>query len=254
MYIVMNRQPSQERQKSRGKRIVFASAIAVVLVIVFVHLGDFFTFSTLQQNKDAIGRYAQSHYLFAVILFILTYAVITALALPGALILTLAGGFLFGVLAGTLYVNVGATIGATLAFMGSRYLFRDAILKRFDEKLKLFQQGLAKNAFHYLLMLRLIPLFPFFLINLLSGITPIRLSTYIGATALGIIPGSVVYCIAGQQLGSINSVQEIASPGVLGALTLLGLFALIPVAYSYRRGLILGTTTKVDREGRSMLD
>ena len=219
----------------RVKRIVFITLVISVLVIAFFYLRDSFTFNALQENKDVIGRYVQSHYPFAVILFILTYAVITALALPGALILTLAGGFLFDVLAGTLYVNIGATIGATLAFMGSRYLFRDAIEKRFGERLTSFQQGLTKHAFHYLLTLRLIPLFPFFLINLLSGLTPIRLSTYIGATALGIIPGTFVYCIAGQQLGRINSIEEIASPGVLGALTLLGLFALIPVVYSYRR-------------------
>ncbi|TLY15099.1 MAG: TVP38/TMEM64 family protein, partial [Nitrospirae bacterium] len=157
--------------------------------------------------------------------------VVTALSLPGAAILTLAGGFLFGTVLGTVYVNVGATTGATLAFLTARYLLRDWVEKKFGDRLGPIQEGFAKDAFSYLLTLRLIPIFPFFLVNLVSGLTRVNIGTYVVATALGIIPGSFVYAYAGRQLGTINSLKEIASPKVLLAFMLLGLLALVPVVY-----------------------
>jgi uncharacterized membrane protein YdjX (TVP38/TMEM64 family) len=153
------------------------------------------------------------------------------LSLPGATILTLAGGFVFGAVPATLYVNIGATTGATVAFLVARYLLRDWVEQKFGRWLDPLQQGFAKNAFSYLLTLRLIPLFPFFVVNLVSGLTRVRVSTYVGATALGIVPGSFVYAYAGRQLGTLNSLKEIASPQVLGAFVLLGAFALAPIFY-----------------------
>jgi uncharacterized membrane protein YdjX (TVP38/TMEM64 family) len=163
--------------------------------------------------------------------FIATYAVVTGLSLPGATILTLVGGFLFGSLWGTVFVNLGATGGATLAFLTARYLLRGWVEQKFGRKLGPIQEGFAKNAFSYLVTLRLVPLFPFFLVNLVSGLTRVRLGTYALATALGIIPGSFVYAYAGRQLGTINSLKEIASPNVILAFTLLGLLALVPMLY-----------------------
>ena len=128
-------------------------------------------------------------------------------------------------------MNVAATSGATLAFLAARYLLRDWVERKFGDRLGPIQEGFAKNAFSYLITLRLVPLFPFFLVNLVSGLTRIRLGTYVAATALGIIPGSFVFANAGRQLGSINSLSEIASPRVLGAFALLGLLALIPILY-----------------------
>jgi uncharacterized membrane protein YdjX (TVP38/TMEM64 family) len=156
---------------------------------------------------------------------------VTGLSLPGAVILTLAGGFLFGAVGATFFVNIGATTGATLAFLTARYLLKDTVEQKFGKWLGPFQEGFAKNAFSYLLTLRLIPLFPFFVVNLVSGLTRVRLGTYVAATALGIIPGSFVYAYAGRQLGTINSLKEIASPNVIGAFVLLGLLALVPVVY-----------------------
>jgi uncharacterized membrane protein YdjX (TVP38/TMEM64 family) len=164
-------------------------------------------------------------------LFVATYVVVTGLSLPGALILTLAGGFLFGSLFGTLLVNIGATTGATLAFLAARYLLRDWVEQKFGSKLGSIQEGFANNAFSYLMTLRLIPLFPFFLVNMVSGLTRVSVGTYVAATALGIIPGSFVYAYAGRQLGTINSLKEIASPNVLLAFTLLGILAMVPVLY-----------------------
>jgi uncharacterized membrane protein YdjX (TVP38/TMEM64 family) len=157
--------------------------------------------------------------------------VVAGLALPGAVILTLAGGFLFGSVLGTLFVNLGASTGAVLAFLASRYLLHDVVEQKFGKWLGPFQDGFAKNAFSYLLTLRLIPLFPFFVVNLVSGLTRVSVGTYAVATAIGIIPGSFVYAYAGRQLGSINTLKEIASPNVIGAFVLLGLFALIPIVY-----------------------
>ena len=159
------------------------------------------------------------------------YVLQTTFSLPGGALLTLTGGFLFGSFLGTLIVLVPATLGATLAFLVARYLLRDWVERKFGDRLDAFQRGFAKNAFSYLLTLRLIPLFPFFLVNLVSGLTRIRLGTYMAATALGIIPGTFVFANAGRQLGSINSLNDVASPSVLGAFGLLALFALVPVLY-----------------------
>ncbi len=150
--------------------------------------------------------------------------------------LTLTGGFLFGSVLGTIYVNIGATTGATLAFVAARYILHDWVEQKFGDRLSPFQKGFAGNAFTYLLTLRLIPIFPFFLVNVVPALTRIRVGTYVGATALGIIPGSFVYAYAGRQLGTIDSLGEIASPSVLLAFTLLGLLALIPTIYRKMTG------------------
>jgi uncharacterized membrane protein YdjX (TVP38/TMEM64 family) len=138
---------------------------------------------------------------------------------------------LFGSVFGTLFVNLGATSGATLAFLAARYMLRDWVEQKFGKWLEPLQQGFAKNAFSYLITLRLIPLFPFFAVNLVSGLTRMNVRSYVAATALGIIPGSFVYAYAGRQLGTINSLKEIASPNVIAAFVLLGLLALVPIVY-----------------------
>ena len=145
--------------------------------------------------------------------------------------MTVAGGFLFGSILGTLFVNIGATTGATLAFLAARYLLRDWVEEKFGDHIEHMLVDFSKNAFSYLMTLRLIPAFPFFLVNLVSGFTRVNLGTYILATSIGIIPGSFIFAFAGRQLGAINSLEEIASPPVLMALTLLGLLTLMPIVY-----------------------
>lgn len=210
--------------------IVFVLALGITAFFYF-DAGQFLSLAALKDNRDRLLAFTEANYTAAVGLFVVTYIAVTGLSLPGAVILTLAGGFLFGGLFGTLFVNLGATTGATLAFLVARYLLRDAVEQRFGRWLGPLQEGFAKNAFSYLLTLRLIPLFPFFVVNLVSALTRVSLGTYVTATALGIIPGSFVYAYAGQQLGSINSVKEIASPHVIVALVLLGLLALVPILY-----------------------
>ena len=154
-----------------------------------------------------------------------------ALSLPGATILTLAAGAIFGSALGTLIVNIGATSGATVAFLVARFILRDWVENKFSDKLEPINKGISENAISYLLFLRLVPLFPFFLVNLASGVTQVRLSIYFLSTMIGIMPGSFIYANAGSNLARIETVSDIVSPGVLGALVLLGIFALIPVLY-----------------------
>jgi uncharacterized membrane protein YdjX (TVP38/TMEM64 family) len=212
--------------------------IAIALVIAgaigaffYFDLSRFLSLDALKQNRDHLLAFTEVNYTAAVALFILVYIAVTGLSLPGAVILTLAGGFLFGSVVGTLYVNLGATTGATLAFLAARYMLRDWVEQKFGRWLEPLQQGFAKNAFSYLMTLRLIPLFPFFVVNLVSGLTRMNVGSYVAATALGIIPGSFVYAYAGRQLGTINSLKEIASPNVIAAFVLLGLLALVPIIY-----------------------
>ncbi len=198
---------------------------------IYFDLGQFFSLDALKSNRDSLLSYTEANFGTAMGLFVLAYIVQTGFSLPGGAIMTLAGGFLFGSFLGTALVNIGATIGATLGFLSARYLLRDWVQKKFGDRLKPIQTGFEKNAFSYLMTLRLIPAFPFFLVNLVSGLTRVNIGTYITATSLGIIPASFVFAFAGRQLGTINSLGEIASPPVLLAFTLLGLLALMPIAY-----------------------
>ena len=202
-----------------------------IAAFFYFDLGHYLSLDGLKSNRDHLLAFTEANYTTAVVIFVVVYCTVVGLSLPGGAIMTLAGGFLFGSVLGTLYVNVGATVGATLAFLVARYLLRDWVEQKFGNRLGPIQEGFAKNAFSYLITLRLIPLFPFFLVNMVSGLTRVGVGTYMAATSLGIIPGSFVFAYAGRQLGTINSLKEIASPNVLMAFTLLGLLALAPILY-----------------------
>lgn len=214
-----------------GKVLLLAAIAAVVILFFALDLDRWITFDALKHNRDALLRYTHEHYTLAVLAYIAAYCLQTALSLPGALIFTLAGGFLFGAVPGTLYVNLAATSGATLAFLAARYLLRDTVERRFGTRLRAIQDGVGHDAFNYLLTLRLLPVVPFFLVNLAAGLTHIPLRTYVAATAIGIIPASFAYAYAGRRLGAIESAHDLVSPGVLASLALLGLLALAPVLY-----------------------
>ena len=229
---------THDMESSEAKSGLSVGKIAVVLAIgvavaafFYFDLGRLLSLQALKDNRDYLLSFTETHSAAAAALFVLAYIAVAGLSLPGAVILTLAGGFLFGFVWGTLFVNLGATTGATLAFLASRYLLRDWVERKFGKWLGPVQQGFEKNAFSYLMTLRLIPLFPFFVVNLVSGLTRMNVGAYVVATAIGIIPGSFVYAYAGRQLGAINSLKDIASPGVIGAFVLLGLLALVPNLY-----------------------
>ena len=221
----------QTKRSASGKLMLGLLVGLAVATFFYFDLGQYLSLDGLKANRDYLLVFTESHYSAAVGLFIVVYCIVVGLSLPGGAIMTLAGGFLFGSVLGTVYVNVGATVGATLAFLVARYLLRDWVEQKFGNRLGAIQEGFAKNAFSYLMTLRLIPLFPFFLVNLVSGLTRVSVTTYVVATSLGIIPGSFVFAYAGRQLGTINSLKEIVSPNVLMAFTLLGLLALLPILY-----------------------
>lgn len=209
--------------------------ILVVIGIVFFFwfdLGRFLTVAALKANRQALQDYYAAHTVITVAGFMAVYIIQAALSLPGAAVLSLAAGAIFGSVMGTVYANIAATIGATLAFLVARYVFRDAILARFGSRLEGMNRELETRGFNYLLFLRLVPLFPFFLINLAAGLTRLPLRTFFLGTMLGIIPGGFVFVNAGASLATIDSLSGIVSPRVLGSFALLGLFALIPVLYN----------------------
>lgn len=216
--------------KTKKAVIVLAGAAAVAL---FFGLGlqRYLNLAALKANRQALLEFHAAHRLATVSGFMAVYIVQTALSLPGAAILSLAAGAIFGTIMGTIYANIAATIGATLAFLVTRYLLRDAVLSRFGTKLEGLNRELELRGLNYLLFLRLVPIFPFFLINLAAGLTRLPLRTFFFGTMLGIIPGGFVYVNAGASLATIDSLAGIASPRVLGAFALLGLFALVPVLY-----------------------
>ena len=231
--VMTNGIPSSEPKSglSAGKIATVLAIVVAVAAFFYFDLGRFLSLQALKDHRDDLLSFTETQSALAAAMFVLIYVAVVGLSLPGAVILTLAGGFLFGAVWGTLFVNLGATTGATLAFLASRYLLRDWVERKFGKWLGPVQQGFAKNAFSYLMTLRLIPLFPFFAVNLISGLTRVNVGTYVAATTLGIIPGSFVYAYAGRQLGTINSLKDIASPGVIGAFVLLGLLALVPNLY-----------------------
>lgn len=216
---------------NRGKIVVALLFAAAIGVFFYFDLGRYLTFDALKANRDNLLAYAESNYAVSVTSFIVIYCLVVALSLPGAAIMTLAGGFLFGPLLGTVYVNLGATTGATVAFLVARYLLHDWVEAKFGNTLNPIQDGISKNAFSYLFTARLIPFVPFFVINLVSGLTRISLATFVAATTIGIIPASFVFAYAGRQLGTINSPKEVLSPPVLLAFGLLILLALVPIFY-----------------------
>ena len=217
----------------KPQKIIIAIAVGIAVILFFYFdLQRFLTLAALKANRQTLLDYYAAHKLIMVAGFMTIYIVQTALSLPGAAILSLAAGAIFGSIMGTVYANIAATIGAPLAFLVTRYLLRDVVLNKFGSKLEGMNRELEERGFGYLLFLRLVPLFPFFLINLAAGLTRLPLRTFFFGTMLGIIPGGFVYVNAGASLATIDSLSGIASPRVLGSFALLGLFALVPVLYN----------------------
>jgi len=211
--------------KKVGILVLFA---AVAAAFHFLGLGKYLTLESLKSNQAHLTDLRVTHAFLFATAFVLFYIVQTAFSLPGAAILSLAAGAIFGVLQGTLFVVTGATIGAILAFLVSRSLLRDWVVKRFGGRMEGIDRGLRENGLSYLLFLRLVPAFPFFLVNLACGVTGLPLRTYALGTVFGIMPGSLVFVNAGASLAAIENVRQVASPRVLGSFALLGLFALLP--------------------------
>jgi uncharacterized membrane protein YdjX (TVP38/TMEM64 family) len=206
-----------------------------LLIIIAVLIGAFFIFDlhelltldNLKSQQETILSYRNDHPVLASAIYALVYIGVTGLSLPGAAILTLAGGAVFGLLWGTLIVSFASSIGATLAFLSARFLFRDAVNARFGHHLQEIDNGIARDGAFYLFTLRLVTLIPFFVINLVMGLTVIKTRTFYWVSQVGMLAGTLVYVNAGTQLAKIESLSGILSPALVGSFALLGVFPLI---------------------------
>ena len=218
------------RSRSLIGKIVLLAALAIVGVAFFVFHGErYLTLDAVKANRDALLAFTNAHYAAALALGFAVYVVATAFSLPGGLVLSLTAGFLFGRWVGTALVVIAATIGATILFTAARYLFADAARRRLGALGEKINAGFTENALSYLLFLRLVPLFPFFLVNLAPAFTTISVRTFVLGTLIGIIPGTFVFVNLGQTLGRIDSLSGLLSTETIAALLLLGLLALTPV-------------------------
>ena len=205
------------------KKLALLALIAVAVVAFFAFdLRHYFTLDFFKSQQAAIDAYYRAQPLQTAAIYFVIYVVVTGLSLPGATVMTLAGGAVFGLLWGTIIVSFASTIGATLSFLASRFLLRDWVQSRFGDKLKAINEGVAKEGAFYLFALRLVPAFPFVAINLVMGLTPIRTWTYLWVSQLGMLAGTIAYVYAGTQLGEFR-----ISIGLVIAFTILGVFPLV---------------------------
>ncbi|KTC84501.1 TVP38/TMEM64 family protein [Legionella brunensis] len=215
--------------------------ILVILLVLFFYfrLDSYLTFDALQQHRTLLLAWTKEHYLLMMLSFMAIYSLAVAISIPGAVFLTLTGGFLFGIVWGTIYVVFSATIGATLLFFAVRTALHDWLSRRNEIWVAKMREGFRKNSFSYLLILRLVPLFPFWIVNIVPGLLNVKTKTFILATFIGIIPGSLIYVMVGNGLGHVFDKNEkpdlaiIFTPEIILPLIGLALLTLIPVIYRW---------------------
>lgn len=211
---------------AKKKLLIIAAVISLIIIFKLLNLGQYLNLSYLKESQETFQSYYHQHQALTICMYMVMYITATALSLPGATILTLAGGALFGLVTGTIIISFASTIGATLACIVSRYLLQEWVQKKFGDKLEKINQGMEKEGAFYLFTLRLVPVFPFFIINLAMGLTKLPVRTYYWVSQLGMFPATVVYVNAGRELGKIDSLSGILSPGLLFSFVLLGVFPL----------------------------
>jgi len=214
--------------RGRTAKIILLVIMTVLVTSYFIFdLGQYLTLDYLKSQQQIFNHYYHDNRIFTLLVYFVGYVLVTALSLPGATVMTLAGGALFGFWTALIIVSFASTIGATLAFLVSRFLLRNWIQEKFGEKLKAINEGVEKEGAFYLFSLRLVPLFPFFIINLVMGLTPIKTRQYYIVSQIGMLAGTIVYVNAGTQLGQLESAGGILSPGLLLSFVLLGTFPLL---------------------------
>ncbi|WP_300181633.1 TVP38/TMEM64 family protein [uncultured Aliivibrio sp.] len=210
-----------------NKKVILLIVLLVSFAAVYVNFGHLLTLEQIKGFHQSLQSDIQENlYLYSATYF-LAYVVVTALSIPGAAVVTLLGAALFGFWWSLLLVSFASSIGATIAFLSSRYLLREWVDSKFKDKLVPINQGVEKDGAFYLLTLRLIPVFPFFVINLLMGLTSLSVSRFYLFSQLGMLPGTMVYLNAGTQLSEITSLSGLISPQILGSLALLGVFPIL---------------------------
>lgn len=220
----------------RDRRLWFVlAALALVAAARWAGLGEILSLETLRLHRADLTAWVAAHWVLAALAFVGCYTAVVALSVPGAVVLTVSGGFLFGALAGTLLTVLGATAGATLVFLFARRILGDRALDRFGARAAGLAEGIRRNAWSYLLAMRLLPIFPFFLVNLVPAFVGVRLPVFVATTFLGIIPGTLVFSLAGAGLGSVLDsggpieLRSVLTPGILGALGGLAALSLLGI-------------------------
>ena len=231
---------------TKSRLVLLGVLVFLIFVFFYFDASHYLTLEYLKSEKDQLQLFYAENRLFTIVTYMLIYIAVTALSLPGATIMTLAGGAVFGLLEGVIIISFASTIGATLAFLASRFILRDSVQTKFQDKLQAINAGVKKEGAFYLFTLRLIPAFPFFMINLVMGLTPMKVVQYFWVSQLGMLPGTIVYVNAGVQLGSLKSLAGILSPGLLFSFVLLGLFPLIAkkTIAVYKANKVLGKFKK----------
>jgi uncharacterized membrane protein YdjX (TVP38/TMEM64 family) len=215
--------------KKRLAVLVLFAALAVF--IWFSDVREYLTFENLKEQSGLLQRIVEEHYVLSAAVFV-TFLISTAFFVPGAIVSTVAAGFLFGVIPGTVYVNLGSVIGAILAFLSSRFIFGNWIQKKYQKQLKYFNEEMERHGHNYLFVLRIVPILPFFLVNYLAGLTRMSLKKFIVTTSIGMLPGSLVYTFAGRQLAQLERPEDVFSLKLLMAFLFLVVFALSPLIKS----------------------
>ena len=229
------------------KKLLLAAGLAALVAAFFIFdLGRFLGLQALQQRREALAAIYLARPLATLGGFFAIYFAVAALSLPGAVILTLAAGALFGLLLGTVLVSFASTLGATASFLSSRYLLRALVERHFGARLASVNQGIARDGPLYLFSLRLVPAFPFFIVNLLLGLTQMKALTFYWVSQLGMLAGTLVFVNAGTQLAKLESLGGVLSPELIGSFVLLGLFPL-----AARKGLAAWQRRRAGSEGKA---
>ncbi|MDP3889528.1 MAG: VTT domain-containing protein [bacterium] len=214
----------------RDKRLWWLILFVVLIVVLhFVGIRDYVNLAQIKAHRDFLQLFVQKHYIYSVALYITLYILSVALFLPVAVWLTIASGFFFGVFLGAIYSNIGATIGAAISFLIVRYLLGKTLQKKYGVQLARFNEEIEEYGTQYLLIVHFIAFFPFFVLNILAGLTRISLWKFMWTTSVGIFPGALVYTFAGRQLGEINRLRDIFSFKIFLAFILLAFLAVIPM-------------------------
>ena len=225
----------------RDRRLWLALGVVAILIMLrLTGLSNQLSLDTLARHREALAAFVATNLLLAACAYVVLYVVAVALSVPGAVFITLAGGFLFGAILGAALTVIGATIGATLIFLFAQRIFGADALDRLGPKARALGEGIRRNAASYLLVLRLVPLFPFFLVTLVPAFVGVRLPIYVITTAIGILPGTAVFSLAGAGLGDVLAqgsdfdVGSVLTPEILGALIGLALLSLAAIPLKAR--------------------
>jgi len=218
---------------SKIKLLIIILFLAIILALRFSTITNYLNFENFVKYKNDFKFLVNSNYCVSILIYILGYIISNVFLLPFSALLTIGGGFIFGTLFGTIFSNIGSTLGAACSFLTYRYLFGKSLQEKYQDKLTNFNNNLKNNASYYLFFIRLIPIIPFFIVNILASFTKVRLSTFVWTTSLGIIPISIIFTMTGKKIETISKPSDIFSKQILIILSLIIISSLIPIIIKY---------------------